>query len=139
VRYYPRATLAGLFRQMVRYGRGRVRLLRKHPDTFSLPGFAPAAFLGGVVGGSLLAWWLQPLTWAYLGALGSYALVVLLFSLAIGLRRRAPALMPLLPLVFAAIHFGAGTGLWLETIAGRRRQRREETLPARPIAPRRAA
>ena len=29
------ARLAGLFRQMVRYGRGRVRLLRKHPETFS--------------------------------------------------------------------------------------------------------
>src|SRR5262249_36762545 len=27
VRYYPRASLAGLFRQMARYGRGRVRLL----------------------------------------------------------------------------------------------------------------
>src|SRR5262249_36769813 len=49
VRYYPRASLPGLFRQMVRYGRGRVRLLRKHPDTFSLPGFVPAAFLAGVV------------------------------------------------------------------------------------------
>ena len=49
VHYYPRASLVGLFRQMVRYGRGRIRLLRKHPETFSLPGFVPAAFLAGVV------------------------------------------------------------------------------------------
>src|SRR5207302_8409198 len=49
VRYQPRGTLAGLFRQMVRYGRGRVRLLRKHPDTFSLKSLAPAACLPGSV------------------------------------------------------------------------------------------
>ena len=35
VHYYPRASLRGLFFQMMRYGRGRVRLLRnpKHPQT----------------------------------------------------------------------------------------------------------
>src|SRR5262245_38954230 len=32
-RYVPRASLRGLFRQMARYGRGRVRLARKHPET----------------------------------------------------------------------------------------------------------
>src|SRR5207237_10539705 len=35
--YHPRASLRGLFRQMVRYGRGRVRLLRKHRETMTLP------------------------------------------------------------------------------------------------------
>src|SRR5262249_2194741 len=35
VHYYPRSCLTGLFRQMMRYGAGRVRLLRKHPETFS--------------------------------------------------------------------------------------------------------
>jgi succinoglycan biosynthesis protein ExoA len=121
VRYHPRASLGGLFRQMVRYGRGRVRLLRKHPETFSLPGFAPAAFLAAVVLGPLLAWWSLLLAAAYAVGLGAYALVVVLFSLAVGLRARERALVPLLPLVFLTIHAGAGTGLWLEAFAPRRR------------------
>src|SRR5262249_16530671 len=55
VHYHPRGSLPGLFRQMVRYGRGRVRLLRKHPETFRLPGFLPALFLAGVAAGLALA------------------------------------------------------------------------------------
>jgi succinoglycan biosynthesis protein ExoA len=120
VRYHPRSSLAGLFRQMVRYGRGRVRLLRKHPETFSLPGFAPAAFLAGVVAGPLLAWWSPLLAAAYAIGLGAYALVMVLFSLALGLRAREPALVPLLPLVYLTTHAGAATGLWLEALTGRR-------------------
>ena len=72
VHYHPRSSLSGLFRQMMRYGRGRVRLLRKHPDTFSLPGFVPAAFLAGVVAGPLLACWSSLLALLYLGVLGVY-------------------------------------------------------------------
>src|SRR5207244_1512553 len=44
-RYVPRGSLRGLFQQMVRYGRGRYRLLRKHPDTFSIACLLPAIFL----------------------------------------------------------------------------------------------
>src|SRR5579875_3776875 len=35
VYYEPRSSLRALLRQMVRYGRGRVRLMTKHPDTVS--------------------------------------------------------------------------------------------------------
>ena len=38
---------------MFRYGRGRARLLRKYPDTFSVGGFLPAAFLLGLAIGPL--------------------------------------------------------------------------------------
>jgi succinoglycan biosynthesis protein ExoA len=121
VRYHPRDTLAGLFRQMVRYGRGRMRLLRKHPDTFSVPGFVPAAFLAGVVFGPLLACWSAWLGVLYAGALGAYALAVLLCSVALAVRARELALLPLLPVVFLAVHFGAGAGVWWEALAGRAR------------------
>ena len=116
--YHPRATLAGLFRQMSRYGRGRVRLLRKHPDSFSLPGFLPAAFLCGVALGPLTAMCHPLLALAYAGVVGLYALVVLLFSVALCVRRRDPALLPLLPLVFGAAHAGAGWGVLCELAAG---------------------
>ena len=42
VHYQPRDTLSGLFKQLARYGRGRVRFVRKHPATFSWKSFAPA-------------------------------------------------------------------------------------------------
>jgi succinoglycan biosynthesis protein ExoA len=129
-RYVPRASLGGLFRQMVRYGRGRARLCRKHPETFSLRGFVPAAFVGGVVAGplfALLSPWLAAL---YAGTLGLYAAVVLAVSLLLALRARRPALLPWLPLVFAAVHFGSGAGILLEWLSGRRRPQ-EQALPRR--------
>jgi succinoglycan biosynthesis protein ExoA len=154
VRYFPRPSLGGLFRQMVRYGRGRVRLLRKHPDTFSPAALVPAAFLAGLVAGPLLALWVPVLIWVYAGALTTYALAVLAFSLALSVGKRQPELLPLLPPVFLAVHLGAGVGAWQELLAGLPlpRGRRwaaaptpaQETtagpLPALPAAaPRRAA
>jgi succinoglycan biosynthesis protein ExoA len=118
VRYHPRDTLIGLCRQMFRYGRGRMRLLRKHPDTFSVGGFVPAAFLLGLAGGPLLAWLLPPLWIIYGAVVGLYVLA--LAATSIGLSRREPALLPLLPPVFLAVHFGAGAGVLWEGASGRR-------------------
>jgi succinoglycan biosynthesis protein ExoA len=137
--YVPRASLKGLFRQMVRYGRGRMRLFCKHRDTFSVPGFLPAAFLVGVVTGPLLSLWLPPLGLVYAGVLGVYAATLLLASLALALRQRQPELLPLLPLVFLAIHFGAGTGILWEAFAGSRRPREVADVAPGTAAPLRRA
>jgi succinoglycan biosynthesis protein ExoA len=118
VRYQPRGTLAGLFRQMVRYGRGRVRLLRKHPETFGLGCFAPAAFVLGLIAGPAVAWLSPWLAALYAGCVGLYALVVALASLGLALKARDARRLPWLPLVFLAIHIGAGAGILLEGIAG---------------------
>jgi succinoglycan biosynthesis protein ExoA len=120
VRYFPRNSLVGLFRQMVRYGRGRVRLLRKHPDTFTLPGFLPALFLLGLLLGPIGAIFGKWLAVAYLGGIVVYASAVLVVSLAISLHRWSVRLAPWLPLVFGAIHCGAGAGILLELAASRR-------------------
>ena len=132
VRYHPRATLAGLFRQMARYGRGRVRLLRKHPDTFSLPGFLPAAFLFGLVAGAA-AGLCHRRCWrlAYAGALaavrpGRCCCSASPCASAAATRRCCRWL----PLVFAAIHAGAGWGVLCEAVAGRKPARPAPMLPA---------
>jgi succinoglycan biosynthesis protein ExoA len=124
VRYHPRSSVLGLFRQMIRYGRGRVRLLRKHPDTFTLPGFVPAAFLAGLLMGVPAGFLWAPLSGVYAGTLLLYAALVLLVSVRIAARQRDLRLLPLLPLVFATVHLGAGVGQWLETLTGRRLVRR---------------
>jgi succinoglycan biosynthesis protein ExoA len=118
VHYHPRATLRGLFRQMVRYGRGRVRLLRKHPETLSLSCLLPALFLAGVVAGPLLALWSSLLALVYFTVLGIYGATLLLFSIALCVRERDAMLMPLFPLVFWTIHAGAGAGVWCELLLG---------------------
>jgi len=122
VRYVPRTSLKGLFRQMVRYGRGRYRLLRKHSDTFSFPCLMPAIFLCSVAvvpSFAWLSWWLLA---GYLGGLGIYILTVLSFSLvlaALSFRnfrnlRDFASLVGWLPLVFGTVHLGAGTGILQE-------------------------
>lgn len=118
VHYHPRANLCGLFRQMVRYGRGRIRLLRKHPDTFSLSALLPAVFLAGVVAGPLLAIWSSLLALIYFSVLGIYGSTVLLFSIAFCVRERDVRLLPLFPLSFLTIHAGAGAGVWCELLLG---------------------
>jgi len=111
VRYRPRASFRGLFRQMARYGRGRMRLLRKHRDTFSWGTVVPLVFVTGVLAGLPLSFAVPWLKLLYGAALSAYAAIVLLASLAIGARPGNAALVPRLPLVFAAIHFGLGIGM----------------------------
>jgi succinoglycan biosynthesis protein ExoA len=112
--YYPRSSLSGLCKQMVRYGRGRVRLLCKHPETISLGGLMPALFLLGVFAGlaaALLSPWLALV---YFGTLALYALTVVAVSVALSFKARDLRLLPWLPAVFAAIHGGAGFGILQE-------------------------
>lgn len=143
VRYHPRDTLKGLYRQMVRYGRGRVRLLRKHRDTFSLPGFVPAAFTLGLLLGpfvGLLAPWLMA---AYLGCVGLYLLLVMLTSVSLSWKARDIRVLGLAPLVFGSIHLGAGSGILLEALRPGKPPERgtlRRTFPNPvPAAPSRAA
>jgi len=47
--YAPRDSLRGLFRHLVRYSRGRVGLLRKHPEKFSWGILPPLLLVAGLV------------------------------------------------------------------------------------------
>ncbi|EPR37239.1 glycosyltransferase-like protein [Desulfovibrio sp. X2] len=133
VRYYPRESLAGLVRQMIRYGRGRVRLYRAHPEAFGLHAAVPAVLTGGVAAAAalwaarFLAGPLHPLLagllWLCTGGAALYGLVVAAESARIGLARAkeegicAAARHALrLPGIFAAVHFGLGLGMWRELL-----------------------
>jgi len=127
VHYHPRSTLGGLYRQLFRYGRGRGRLLRKHPDTFSVGSLVPAAFVAGLLVGLPLAFWSPWLRAIYLSVIGLYLLMVLAASGRAALQNRQGVRMaPWLPPVFFAIHGGAGAGVLYELIFGPPRQRMRE-------------
>jgi GT2 family glycosyltransferase len=125
VHYYPRASLGGLLGQLARYGRGRVRLVRKHPETFSVPCFVPGAFLLGLLVGPLLGLLLSWLLLVYAGVVSLYALAVTVACLGCAARSRDREMLPWLPLVFVTIHLAAGWGILTELATGWRRP----TLP----------
>jgi succinoglycan biosynthesis protein ExoA len=130
VRYFPRSSLPRLFHQMARYGRGRVRLLRKHRDTFSPGVFVPAAWVAGLIAGPLagLAWY--PLWWIYGGVIAVYLALLGATTIMITLRQREPRFLYWLPLVFMTVHAGSGWGVIGELVLGRSRASLVESLLA---------
>ena len=107
---------------MVRYGRGRVRLLRKHPETFSLPGFIPAAFVAGLVLGLMLACLIPGLWLVYGGALAVYATLLALGSAGIAWKSRKPESSSWSCCPWSSRRSTSGrpgAGLWWEILAGR--------------------
>jgi len=122
VRYRPRGNLRGLFRQLARYGRGRMRLFRKHPETLSIKSFLPGVFVLGCVIGPALVWLSTWLLLVYLGAILTYVLIVLATSIAVAARHRRLSILSWLPLVFFAVHLGAGAGMLVEAVCGARQR-----------------
>jgi succinoglycan biosynthesis protein ExoA len=118
LRYYPRTSLPALFQQMARYGRGRIRLLRKHKSTFSIKTLLPALFLAFLGLGSVAFVALPILLVPYLAVVSLYLSILLGFSIRISLQASQPKFLWLLPLVFMAIHLGAGYGSLMEFLLG---------------------
>lgn len=110
VYYYPRRSLPELFRQMLRYGRGRAAFIRKHPERFRVELLAPVALvLAGPIGlalGAMSVWALVAL--AALG--GLYAGVLAIESLRVN-RRHGCRFFGQVPCIIATIHAGLGVGL----------------------------
>lgn len=121
VKYYPRKNFKGLFKQMSRYGQGRYKFIRKHPETLNLNQLIPSLFVFGLVvllilglGISIaqpLKLW-HPLTLILINLsciYGLYLLAVLIESIRIGLKKGNRCLR-FLPFIFFTIHFGLGYG-----------------------------
>lgn len=117
VYYEPRNSFAGLFRQMKRYGIGRVRLARKHPESASLSQWAPAVLVAAFVVGILSV--------AGAIALGNWMAAILAFPAAMFLLITVAASFDLGwrygwrhavlgPIAYCTIYVGLGTGMWAE-------------------------
>ena len=116
VNYVPRKSLVALYRQLSRYGRGRIRLWRKHPETLSLKTLLPGVFVTGLLSGPLLSLINDRLLWVYWTALLLYCSTLLTISALIAIRRRNFNLMVWLPVIFLTIHISAGWGILQETL-----------------------
>jgi succinoglycan biosynthesis protein ExoA len=120
--YAPRGSFSGLFRQLWRYGRGRVRLFAKHPDTARMATAVPAIFVLGLAAGAFLIGLdspIAPLVWA---GMAIYCAALAGFSVSAARAHRAWELLPPLPAVFVTIHLACGTGMVWEALSRLRKR-----------------
>ncbi len=139
VYYHARANLVGLFKQMVRYGRGRLRFVWKHRDALSISQLVPASFLAWLVVGGLASLGSVLVREVFFSTLVIYAAVVLAFSALLGFRYGWRHCLSA-PAVYLTIHFGLGAGFWTEL--GRRflkplagGKKRVPGVPLEPFSP----
>jgi succinoglycan biosynthesis protein ExoA len=115
---FPRETLGGLFRQTVRYGIGRARLVRKHDDALTKETLIPpAVFLLFALAPLVLAvsfWW-PVLGWLYGAPIAIYLSVVLGTGFACSLRRRRLLAGLAVAAAVCTTHLGLGWG-FLKTV-----------------------
>jgi len=130
IKYFPRETLKGLFKQMTRYGLGRFRFIRKHPDAINIEMFIPLGFVVGIflfvlsglsllvseLGFGVSASDLMSVVFDLLCILyGLYVAIILTGSLYLSLKNGLHYFR-LLPFIFFAIHFGLGWGFLVEML-----------------------
>lgn len=127
VLYEPRSTFRALWRQMMRYGRGRLRLIEKHRDAFSFAQPMPAIFLLWLVIGALGSLISPAFRLVFASSLAIYAGALLYFSIGMALRHGLLHLL-LGPPVYLVIHLGLGAGFLagaLDARSGDKRFRNE--------------
>jgi glycosyltransferase involved in cell wall biosynthesis len=107
--YHVRSSLPSLFRQFMQYGYWKVLVIKKHRGPGSIRHLVPGLFVSAVVLSGVLALFWPPSLWLFASLFAIYALTVLGASL-VAARRTEPKLVPVLPIIFACLHFGYGYG-----------------------------
>ena len=118
-RYRPRSRLGQVFRQYLQYGYWKPFVMRKHGQPAALRHLVPGLFVAAlaVLGAAALA---GAPAWPAAALLGLYAAAALAASVAVA-AGSSWRLLPRLPLVIAAYHFGYGIGSllgWADVLAG---------------------
>ena len=111
IKYQPRNSLKGLFKQLTRYGRGRVRLARKHAERLSLSSLIPALFLLGLLMGPLFAYLIPVLGYVYWSVIALYLILVAGFSIVAAWTSTDKRIIAWLPIVFFTVHIASGWGV----------------------------
>jgi succinoglycan biosynthesis protein ExoA len=109
--YYARSTFGALVRQYFRYGWWKAQMLKSHPRSLRWRQAVPAAFVATVGALAVASVWLFPAR-VLLGALLLlYGGALTVAALRISGGRRTWHIFPVLPAVFATIHFAWGGGV----------------------------
>ncbi len=113
VYYYPRDSSKSLFKQLKRYGMGRLRLARKHRSSISLSTLIPLMItidfpLLGIA--AIFSEWARYL---FAATFIPYIGLILLWSLAISIKNGIKY-FSILPVIFLTIHTALGWGFFVE-------------------------
>ncbi len=110
--YYPRTSPARLWRQYFRYGRAKIRTLRRHPQTLVLRQLVvPAFLLALLLTAACLPWSAWPLC-----AVGGIYLLAVLLGVLYAAPRAGGVNGIFLPLIFPIIHLAWSLGFYWEMI-----------------------
>jgi GT2 family glycosyltransferase len=109
--YTPRPSLMPLWRQYFQYGCWKVWTLQKHPDSLRWRQIVAPLFVITLFGSLLLNFAWKPARWLFAVIAGSYLLANSVAS-TIAAGRSGWRYLPILPVVFACIHFAWGLGFW---------------------------
>ncbi len=109
ISWHCRQSIADLFRQYHRYGRGKVDVAWLHPESLQVRHLAPPAFVAYAAVGLLLNA-RHPTRW--MAMLAPYAVALGAESVRSGRQLKTPAERVRLPPAFLAMHIGWGAGVW---------------------------
>jgi succinoglycan biosynthesis protein ExoA len=109
IHWQCRQSIGDLYRQYLRYGRGKVDVAWMHPESMRLRHFAPPALVAYAAAAALVGV-RHPARWLALAA--PYALAVASASVSTGRKLDTAADRARVPLAFVAMHVGWGVGFW---------------------------
>jgi succinoglycan biosynthesis protein ExoA len=108
--YYPRSSIRSLFMQYSQYGYWKVRIIQKHKIPASFRHLVPGSFIGSLLIFGLLSPFDAVFFWIGATILGLYLIGNIATSIGVAATRHRVKFMPILPIIFAAYHFGYGYG-----------------------------
>lgn len=108
--YQPRRSVTQLFRQYGQYGYWKVATLKKHGQPASLRQLVPGAFVFALLALLVASLFAPAWVWAPLLLFGTYLLAGIASAAHVCRRHARWDLLPYLPPVFGAYHFGFGCG-----------------------------
>ncbi|WP_194273803.1 MULTISPECIES: glycosyltransferase family 2 protein [Rhizobium] len=114
--YYPRSTIATLFRQYIGYGRGRAKNILKHGSMPSLRQWLPLLVVPVFIGAFLAV-----LNWAAVIPFSLWAVVCVGYGFWMAVGQRNPY-GPLAALSAMVMHFAWSAGFWMELLKFRGRK-----------------
>ncbi|MDZ7333332.1 MAG: glycosyltransferase family 2 protein [candidate division KSB1 bacterium] len=109
--YYPRASIRKLWKQYFQYGFWKVRVMQKHLEMMQIRQFIPALFILAILASLMIGIFYRPFFWVFLTICVSYISLSFYSSLKISFVKKIDYL-PLLPAIFACLHFSYGIGFY---------------------------
>lgn len=108
--YYPRSSLAKLFKQYMQYGYWKVRVIQKHKRVASLRHIIPGGFVAALLTLGVFSLFSSFAAYALLFLLALYGLANVSASVLTCYKGKNFKYLPVMPLIFCVYHLGYGYG-----------------------------